>query len=83
MLVECIAFHHKPLKAPNFKREAAIIHLGDYISQNCHFGSSGESKPSPLDPGIWKLLGLDAKILETLSKELFENFESVLKMFRE
>lgn len=81
LLVEIVTYHHTPLQAPNFSKEAAIIHLADYIAQGSQLGSSGELKPPPLDPEIWKFLDLSQSSLSSLPKQMFDLFEDTVQLF--
>ncbi len=77
ILRETTQYHHQPLNAPSYKKEAAVVHLADYIVQSNQLGSSGESQEFKLDQRVLKFLELPMKILPWISEKTKESFEEV------
>ncbi len=77
IIQETTQYHHLPLNAPNYKEEAAIVHLADYIVQSNQLGSSGEIQGFKLDQRVLKFLDLPMKILPWISAKTKESFEEV------
>jgi HD-like signal output (HDOD) protein len=80
IIQETTQYHHCPLNAPTFKREAAIVHLADYIVQSNQLGSSGEIKEFKLDQRVLKFLEMPMKILPWISEKTKESFAEVYKI---
>ena len=77
IIQETTLYHHKPLNAPTYKQEAAVVHLADYIVQSNQLGSSGESQEFKLDQRVLKYLELPIKILPWISEKAKESFTEV------
>ncbi len=65
-LVEPIAFHHQVEKARKYKKEAAVVHLGDIIIRALGYGSGGDPWVPSLDEKAWSLLRLKREDFEEL-----------------
>jgi HD-like signal output (HDOD) protein len=80
VIQETTEYHHRPLKAPSYKEETAIVHLADYIVQSNQLGSSGEIKSFDMDLRVLKFLDLPEKILPWISEKTKESFDEVYKI---
>ncbi len=65
-LVEPIAFHHQIEKARKYKKETAVVHLGDIIIRALGYGSGGDPWVPSLDDKAWSLLRLAREDFEEL-----------------
>ena len=74
-LVHTIAFHHDPLKAKEFTREASMVHLSDIMCRAKNIGSGGGRKVPPLIEGAWQSLHLKLSSIETIMEEMEIEFE--------
>ena len=77
LIQETTEFHHKPLSAPVYKEEAAIVHVAEYIVQSNQLGSSGEIQSTDLDPRILKSLKLSTDDLGPISEKTIERFDDI------
>jgi putative nucleotidyltransferase with HDIG domain len=69
-LTEVIAYHHKPLEAPNHGYEASIVHLADIFAKTMEYGSSGDVYVPPLEPEAWTKAKLKESFLPLLWKRV-------------
>ncbi len=83
IIKETTEYHHQPLNAPQYKEEAAIVHLADYIVQSNQLGSSGEIQSFALDKRVLQFLDLPEKILPWISEKTIQNFEEVYNILAE
>jgi len=67
-----IRFHHQPQKAPEeFKKEALLIHLANYLVKQCTFGNSGDDNKLPeLSTQVNTTLSIREEEIEDLIKEV-------------
>ena len=65
ILVDMVMFHHHPMKARH-KKEVAVIHLADIITNGMRFGTSGERFVPDLNIDAWKLVEIPVAYFETL-----------------
>jgi HD-like signal output (HDOD) protein len=80
IIQETTLYHHRPLNAPTFIREASIVHLADYIVQSNQLGSSGEAQGFKLDRRVLKYLEMPMKIIPWVSEKTKESFAEVYKI---
>lgn len=76
-LVEAIAYHHNPLKAPHKKELAAIIHMADIICMTMGIGLGADGMLYPCDEGVVKLLNLKSSDIDELISETAENLVDI------
>ena len=63
-----VLHHHTPMKA-TLKKEAAVIHVADFLAHGIGLGTSGASLVPELDTNAWELLGLErAELLDIVRK---------------
>ena len=77
---ETTAYHHNPLEAPNYPKEAAIIHLADYIALNNQMGSNGPHQEI-LDPELLNFLELSPEVFASISNNVMEDFQETTQAF--
>jgi HD-like signal output (HDOD) protein len=80
IIQETTLYHHRPLNAPTFKKEASIVHLADYIVQSNQLGSSGEAQGFKLDRRVLKYLEMPMKIIPWVSEKTKESFAEVYEI---
>ena len=75
-LKEGMAMHHKPQLAQYYPDVAAVVHIGDFLTRICEFGSGGDDQAVVLKPEALKLLKLNMcdleVVLDALSDDLSE-----------
>ena len=77
-LVEMIAWHHAPRKAPKkFFLDAATIHLADILAHALCYGYSGEQFVPPLDEKTWQQIGIEPSEIINVMKKIDEQFPIV------
>lgn len=76
-LREGMAWHHRPMGAPNFRTMACVVHIGDFLVRLYEFGSGGDDNVPLLDPHALKHLGMGQKVLETVLDGLDGKFVEV------
>jgi len=74
-LTEVIAYHHKPLEAPNHGYEASIIHLADIFAKAMESGSSGDDSVPPLEQEAWTQAKLHQSFLPLLWKRVESQYD--------
>ncbi len=81
-LGDSIRYHHKPSKAKNNKKLAAIIHFADYMTQVTGIGDFYWDENIQLDDGLVEILGLGSdayvgSLISTYSKILTDEFKDI------
>ncbi|NIP72692.1 MAG: HDOD domain-containing protein [Gammaproteobacteria bacterium] len=74
--IEAIRWHHRPLRAPRHRVEAALIHIAEHVTES---GAvvGGPASRRCVDPRAWSLVGLTLRQFEGLFDEVNEKFEAV------
>jgi HD-like signal output (HDOD) protein len=80
-LCELVAFHHNPLMAPNFAKEAAILYVAESISESNCLGSSGAMQSQPIDPKVIEFLEISSEDISSISKKSIQSIEEISKIF--
>jgi len=57
-LIECMEFHHEPLKAKDFKLEVELIHIANAIASLPYVDEIDESDFQAIDKQVWEETGL-------------------------
>jgi len=60
-LIECMEFHHEPLKAKDFKLEVELIHIANAIASLPYVDEINESDFQAIDKQVWEETGLTAQ----------------------
>jgi HD-like signal output (HDOD) protein len=81
-LVEPVAFHHAPGRAPAHPTEAAVVHVADALAHALELGSSGEHGVPALDPAAWTRVGLDPQALRDVLDQMDRQFEEAVHLVR-
>lgn len=79
-LQEAVGYHHAPDDAPNFKKEAAILHVADIITNAAHYGSSGERLTPPLSPAAWQSLGVTSAAIKEKMPRIDAEYKEAIKV---
>ncbi|BAU24173.1 HD family phosphohydrolase [Caldimicrobium thiodismutans] len=81
-LIEAVSAHHQLDLSKKFKKESACLHLSDVLVHARGYGRTLYDKVPPLDPSVFKILGLSLpeikEIIFSLEPKLYE-----LKFFTE
>jgi HD-like signal output (HDOD) protein len=80
-LIHGVRHHHSPMGAGGFQREAAMVHVADYLINVMQLGSSGESYIPPLNLAAWDRLNLSPDMLESLMDAIDEQILAVEQAF--
>lgn len=75
-----VLHHHNPLEAA-MPKEAAIIHMADFITHGLSIGSSGASLVPELNTNAWQLLKLSPSDLSTISRQAERQANDVMAAF--
>ena len=64
-LSECIAYHHQPSAAGDFKFEAAIVHIANTLAVMAELNTTdiNEGEVPPIDPQAWDITGLNKDVI--------------------
>lgn len=73
-------FHHTPTNAP-MSREAAVIHLADFITHGVGLGASGASLVPLLNETAWDSLGLHIADLDAVCRKAEHQASDVMAVF--
>lgn len=74
--IEAIRWHHRPLQAPRYRVEAALIHIAEHVTQSAAV-DKGAASCHRMDPRAWSLVGLAPRQFEGLFGEVDEKFEAM------
>lgn len=75
-----VNFHHNPMESSMVK-EAAVIHLADFITHSLGIGASGASLVPELNTNAWLELGLDTKDLMTICHKAERQANDIMTAF--
>ena len=75
-LIEPVLQHHAPHQAERFQLETAAVHLADAIANTLRPAISIDDD-LPIDPNVWKYLGLPETLLDSLLDETRNNIEQI------
>lgn len=76
-LRESMAYHHKPMSAPNYATMACVVHVGDFFARLFEYGSGGDDNVPRLDAHAVKHLNMNQRIIEGLVDTLCDKFVEV------
>jgi len=82
-LFECVAFHHQPSMAVDFKFEAAIVHIANSLAVMVELDTIDvfEGEVPPLDPQAWEITGLDQEIVGPVIEVVKERLAEACALF--
>jgi len=82
-LCECVAFHHRPAMAIDFKFEAAIVHIANTLAVMVELDTLNvdEGEVPPIDPQAWEITGLDKSIIEPTVEFVKQELVEVCALF--
>lgn len=69
-LVELVRCHHYPSRSHLAPRDAALVHIADFLASALGLGDSGEYAVAPLAEAAWQQCLLDERRLEAVVKEI-------------
>ena len=81
-LILPVRWHHAPAEAPDFRREAAVLHLAEAIANTVAPPLSADDD-RPIDLQVWETLGLDPKRLETLIQDTERQLPGIVSIIYE
>lgn len=79
-LIECMAFHHQPEKAKEYKLEVALIHIANAVASLPYVDDIDESDLKDVNESCWKLTGLspqDVQAATTIAQEKITEMKAV------
>ena len=80
-LVQAVRFHHAPMSSTSFQREAALVHVADYLVNAMELGGSGENGVLPLEKAAAVRLNLGPEGLEALMDAIDSQMGAVVEVF--
>jgi len=72
--------HHSPMASPMTK-EAAVVHLADFITHGVGIGASGASLVPLLSEEAWDALGLEVNVLPAICNKAEQQAKDVMQAF--
>lgn len=75
-LAEAADFHHEPLAAGNV-RDAAILHVADFLAEAMGFGSCGLQTIMALNLSAWKYLDAPAGVAQAVCERMESQLENL------
>ncbi len=79
---ETVGYHHTPLEAPLFNKEAAVVDVANSIAKSMTLGSSGELILSDYNDQTLELLEIESKEFFLLvTGEILDEYQATLKAF--
>ncbi len=79
-LVECMAFHHEPEKAKEFKLEVALIHIANAVASLPYADDIDESDLKEVNESCWQTTDLtphDVQVATTVAQEKITEMKAV------
>ncbi|QSA98022.1 HDOD domain-containing protein [Methylococcus sp. EFPC2] len=77
-LQEAVAFHHEPGAALNYRLEASLLHLGNFIANRLEPGRQLDVCEPRVDPRAWDYAGVAEESSEAVLNAANEHFLDVL-----
>ena len=71
-LQTCIAFHHEPSKAEDYKIEVALTHIANSLACLIEINSRALEDAPPIDPVAWEITGLSEDVVDTVIETVSE-----------
>jgi len=71
-IINSVGFHHNPMAAGEYAKQAAIVHVGDAIARALQYGYGGDWLLPQIDPEAWDLLGLKISGMDELFQETWK-----------
>jgi putative nucleotidyltransferase with HDIG domain len=78
--IEAVQYHHTPSKAKNYPKEAAIIHLANYLANNMLANIDGDMDTPALELNTLQLLGVHPDALQELLQEAEKQFADTVEL---
>jgi putative nucleotidyltransferase with HDIG domain len=82
MLASVISWHHEPMGAGPFVKEAAVVHLADILSRALRLGWAGDARIPSVDTAAWAALKLDTAAVEPLMADMARTFQEMKTVMR-
>lgn len=67
---EAVACHHAPLRAKQYPREAAAVHIADIVANALELGHGGQSLVPTLTKEVWDATGISSAAIPVFFKEV-------------
>ncbi|MDH5435518.1 MAG: HDOD domain-containing protein [Gammaproteobacteria bacterium] len=81
VLCDSVKFHHQPLKAKSYSKEAALIHIANSLGCLAELDSENDWEAEPIDPQAWQAAGLKPDVIEQITDKVAEEFNDVANSF--
>lgn len=79
---ETVRYHHCPMEAPKFKREAAVVAIANTVSNSLGLGSSGEFHDVNFDPDALEILKIDDEsFFGEIEEEVQDQYQTTIDAF--
>lgn len=79
-MITAVGGHHSP-GSRDQAREAAVVHVADFLTHCLGIGISGASLVPPLDPAAWNSLKISHNVLSVLVPQVDAQIEDTLRAF--
>lgn len=79
--LEVVVYHHHNPLSSSMPKEAAVVHVADFITHALGIGSSGASLVPELDVNAWQALGMDREELLEIAKQAERQARDVMVAF--
>lgn len=79
ILVDMVMFHHSPRRS-RYKKEVAVIHVADMITNGMRIGSSGERYVHPLDMDAWQTIDMPTTHFQELFEILDKDISDIIRI---
>ena len=78
---ECLEFHHEPLAAREFPREAALVHIANSLAELAEIDSVDPDDAPAIEPGAWKVAGVQPEAIERVVRGVQEQMSEARALF--
>jgi putative nucleotidyltransferase with HDIG domain len=82
-VIAMVRYHHQPVDAREYEREAGVIHVADILCRAKGLGSGGDNKIPLLNPQTWSALGLTLGDLEQVMGRMAEHFDEAISFLNQ
>ncbi len=79
-LHEAVTYHHDPMKAPNYKEEASILHIAELLAYEIGFGKSSEPTLPSLHKDAIKVLNLNLDFIYKTKNQIKEKVSKAVEV---
>ncbi len=79
-LIQSVRWHHFPKMAFEFKEDALIIHVSDWLAHQFEYGEDEECLGEEISPDLFKELGLTRETLKTVKARVDSQFQYMIEL---